>query len=268
MLVSAAGALWLASLSSSYAFTIVDTGNVSGGEPGGQTIYEVTGLVQGDAFNVDWSLSAADFPGVPTNEFPILSATGMVFVDVLTSTELEVSVMIDNTTLPQSNMGEDLSAPITVFGLSAPAFDQFTVDPGVFLDTATTPNPPFPGFNNIVNACVSNTTGCASGDPQTGIDIGDDDTFTMQFMGTFGSAVTLDAFALKWQTNFDDVFCAGSPDVEACKLEAPGSSFELAGTPSPKNGVPPEQIPEPHTLALLGIGLLGFGLRAARRAKH
>ena len=31
---------------------------------------------------------------------------------------------------------------------------------------------------------------------------------------------------------------------------------------------PPEEIPEPHTLALLGIGLLSLGVRAARRGKN
>jgi hypothetical protein len=179
------------------AYTISPTGQFSGGNPGGQPLYEVSGLVQGDAFNVAWG-------GVSG-----LNVTGMVIVDSLSATNADVRVMLDNLSTPIS--GND--PRVTSVGLE---IDNFTAlasaaTGGTFLTSADSSN--FPGFT--IDACATSGNNCAGGG-NGGIPAGGSDTFTLDVNGTFVGTLDLSNFALKIQ---------GGPN---------GNSFELAGLPTRK----------------------------------
>jgi hypothetical protein len=182
---------------SASAYTIALTGGSSGGNPGGQPLYEVSGLVQGDAFNVSWG-------GVSG-----LSVTGMVIIDSLTATDADVRVMLDNNSTPIS--GSD--PRVTSMGLLIDGFSSLGSSSagGTYLDDADDSN--MPGF--AIDACATSGSNCAGGG-SGGVPAGLSDDFTLQVNGTFGSTLKLSNFGLKIQ---------GGPN---------GNSFELAGVPTPK----------------------------------
>jgi len=179
------------------AYTISVTGGSSGGNPGGQPLYEVSGLVQGDAFNVSWG-------GVSG-----LSVTGMVIVESLTNTDADIRVMLDNLSTPIS--GAD--PRVTSVGLLIDDFSSLGSSSagGTFLTLADDSN--FPGFT--IDACATSGSNCASGG-SGGIPAGGGDDVTLQVNGNFLGTLTLSNFGLKIQ---------GGPL---------GNSFELGGVPSPK----------------------------------
>jgi hypothetical protein len=73
--------------------------------------------------------------------------------------------------------------------------------------------------------------------------VGSSDSFTLDLAGEFGPTATLNDFAIKIQSD--------------------PNSYELPGVPSLKT--PP--IPEPSTLILLGLGLVGLGFVAKRKSR-
>lgn len=182
---------------SSNAYTISLTGGMSGGNPGGQPLYEVTGLVQGDAFNVSWG-------GVTG-----LSVTGMVTVNSLTASTASIEMMLNNLSTPIS--GAD--PRVTSVGLEIDNFTSLAsaLTGGTYLTSADSSN--FPGFT--IDACATSGNNCAGGG-NGGIPAGGTDTATLDVNGTFGGTLDLSNFALKIQ---------GGPN---------GDSFELAGVPSVK----------------------------------
>lgn len=185
---------WSASAS---AYTISLTGGSSGGNPGGQPLYEVSGLVQGDAFNVSWGGVAG------------LNVTGMVIVDSLTATDADIRVMLDNNSTPISNG----SPRVTSVGLLINGYTSLGsgATGGTYLDDADASN--FPGFT--ISACATSGSNCAGGG-NGGVPAGGSDDFTLQVNGTFANVLKLSNFGLKIQ---------GGPN---------GNSFELAGVPTPK----------------------------------
>ena len=178
-------------------FTIALTGGSSGGNPGGQPIYEVSGLTQGDAFNVSWG-------GVSG-----LDVTGMVIIDALTASTADILVMLDNMNTPIS--GDD--PRVTAFGLDIDAFTSFisTSTGGTFLDDADSSS--FPGFGTL--HCATSGNNCAGGG-SGGIPAGGSDDFILQVNGNFAGGLKLSDFGLKIQG------------------AAGGASYELAGVPRPK----------------------------------
>jgi hypothetical protein len=178
------------------AYTISLTGGSSGGNPGGQPLYEVSGLVQGDAFNVTWG-------GVSG-----LAVTGMVSIDALTATTADIRVMLDNMSTPISS-----SDPrVTVVGLDVDGYSSLAsgATGGTYLDIASHAN--FPGFGTLTCGTAQNCAGGANG----GIPAGSSDDLTLLVNGSFAGTLKLSSFALKVQ---------GGPG---------GNSFELAGVPSAK----------------------------------
>lgn len=206
------------------AATISLTGGTSGGNPGGQPLWEVSDLEEEDAFNLSWG-------GIPG-----LSATAMVFVDSLTATDAQIRVMLDNLSTPISGS----SPRITVVGILIDGFSGFntTATGGTYLDLADFST--FPGFGTT--PCASSGNNCAGGGsggvPALGMD-----EFTLDVKGDFSSGLTLSNFAIQVQ--------GGPSGFES-------DSFQLAGVPSPKPD--PNVIPEPSTIALAFAGLIGLGL--------
>jgi len=179
------------------AYTISLTGGSSGGNPGGQPIYQVSGLVQGDAFNLSWG-------GVSG-----LSATAMVTVNSLTATTADIDVMLTNASTQTSGT----SPRLTSFGLNVANYSDLgsTSTGGTYLDLADDGN--FPGFGGV-DACATSGSNCAGGG-SGGIPYNGTDNFTLHVEGNF-TTLTLSDFGLKVQG------------------AAGGASYELAGVPTPK----------------------------------
>jgi hypothetical protein len=198
------------------ALMISTTGGTSNGNPGGQPLYEVSGLVQGDAFDLSWG-------GVSG-----LDVTATVIIDLLTSTNADVRVILDNLSTPIS--GND--PRVVSFGVLVEDFAGIanTATGGLYLDLADSSN--FPGFNGIIDVCGTSGGNCGGGG-SGGVPAGGSDDFTLHVSGNFASTLTLANFGLKIQ---------GGPE---------GGSYELAGVP----------MPEPSAIGLLLLGMAGLGAR-------
>jgi hypothetical protein len=184
-------------VASANAYTIALTGGMSGGNPGGQPLYEVSGLVQGDAFNVSWGGVAG------------LNVSGMVIIDSLSGTNADIRVMLDNLSTPIS--GND--PRVTAVGLEIDGFTALASASagGTFLTDADSSN--MPGFT--IDACATSGNNCAGGG-NGGIPAAGSDDVTLDVNGVFAGTLKLSNFGLKVQ---------GGPS---------GGSFELAGVPTPK----------------------------------
>jgi hypothetical protein len=191
---------------------------------------QATVIDSSNPFNFTWTQTTAA---------GVLSGTGSLTVSGFGSSLLSVLTTLNNTSSLESNR-------LTSFG--------FGIDPDAtsisFVDNDSS-GMVGAVLNNIpslalIEVCAYGGNNC-SGGSNGGIFGGGSDTFTLNLAGTWGSSVDIAPIGFKYQT--------GSGSFEFTTTTPPD------GPPPPPP--PPPPIPEPGTIALLGIGMLG--LFASRR---
>jgi len=200
-----------------------------------------------DDFSITWNLPANTSDNDGGSSTIPLTATANFDVTAVSPTSVTLVVKVTNTTQLTKAITE---AGITTFGIGvSPDATKVTftdiADNG-FVNAQIDTNGNFPGGFHEIDLCVF-TDGCSGGAQGSALPAGQtpaaSDTFTLVIEGNFTSGVTLDPFPVKFQTT--------------------AGSFEFAGT----TGLPPSEVPEPGSLALLGAGMFAlWGLRRKRNA--
>ena len=97
VLIAAIGLSWA---SGANAFLVTQTG-LSGGEPGGLPVFDVSGLVAGDSFPVSWE-----------NLLVGVSLTGMVTIDAFACNSATIDVWINNLSPDPDGDGGPVLVPV------------------------------------------------------------------------------------------------------------------------------------------------------------
>lgn len=183
-----------------------------------------------------------------TQDGATLSATMQFTLSSLSATSATFTLNVsNNSTGPGTNtllgFGIDAVAPILT-GASADG----VWDAGI--------NTTLPSFQHV-DLCIWNSNGCPGGAITNGLGEAQSDTFslTLTTAGNFNTSGI--SFTSPYGVKFQDVGNSGN-------------SFEFAGcivgTPGCGGGGGQTEIPEPASLALVGLGLLGVALARRRRA--
>lgn len=210
-----------------------------------------TPIIQGGSTSYDFFVNGGGYT---------LEAAGSILLTSLSSTSATLFVTLKNlstflngsaiTNTGDARLGSfgfGISPDVTGVSSFSSGSDGGLVG-AVFSTTAG--NTQIPGLNGI-EVCAYAGSNCA-GAGNNGLVAGTTDTFTLVLSGAFNTNTGLDfsPFGAKFQTNITsyDAFCA-------------------TATCSPvRTSQGDTSVPEPTTLALLGLGLMGFAV--ARRRKN
>ena len=229
------------------ALTIATTGDTAGeagGIPVNQSVYSVTVDDAGDigsSFTMNWAFNGTDNVSA-AGIFTILdydgSATGFLNLGVeITNTS---SVTVDSNPRILS-YGFNTNPDVTALTVT----DDSNTDVDIFVDSAL--DVTFPSFQTI-DVCVF-AQNCTGGAVNGGLASGQTDSMILSMTGDFSSSNTfyISDFAMKFQA------------INSYELPGQGECTQDCGPP------PEGNVPAPATLALMGIGLLGFVATRRRR---